>query len=147
MRARMVMASLPSWRLMNRINGDVNNSITYRRDKDVHNRIDYWQKPEETLELKTGDCEDYAILKAWRLVNAGVPSSVLRIAVVSTPDSPPNHAVLFVPSMVTTGLLWWKKQVERIFVLDNVRDEIVAWDKSPYQLINIHTVEKFIDAA
>jgi len=33
-------------------------NIKYLRDKENH---DYWQTPEETYNLKTGDCEDFAI--------------------------------------------------------------------------------------
>jgi predicted transglutaminase-like cysteine proteinase len=40
----------------------VANSITYKYDSDVHGVKEYWQLPKETLQLRTGDCEDYAIL-------------------------------------------------------------------------------------
>jgi len=39
----------------------VSDNIEYVDDS-VHGQGDYWQLPSETLELKTGDCEDYAIL-------------------------------------------------------------------------------------
>jgi len=40
----------------------VANSITYKYDSYVHGVEEYWQLPKETLQLRTGDCEDYAIL-------------------------------------------------------------------------------------
>jgi predicted transglutaminase-like cysteine proteinase len=40
----------------------VGNSITYQYDSNVHGVSEYWQLPKETLQLRTGDCEDYAIL-------------------------------------------------------------------------------------
>lgn len=40
----------------------VGNSITYKYDSTVHGVEDFWQLPKETIELRTGDCEDYAIL-------------------------------------------------------------------------------------
>lgn len=40
----------------------VGNSITYKYDSDTHGSNDYWQLPKETVELKSGDCEDFAIL-------------------------------------------------------------------------------------
>lgn len=41
------------------VNAYVNKSIVYRPDP-----VDTWQFASETLALGTGDCEDYAILKA-----------------------------------------------------------------------------------
>lgn len=40
----------------------VGNSITYKYDSNVHGVDEYWQLPKETIELRTGDCEDHAIL-------------------------------------------------------------------------------------
>jgi len=40
----------------------VGNNIKYKYDNETHGVNDYWQLPKETLELRTGDCEDYAIL-------------------------------------------------------------------------------------
>jgi len=36
--------------------------VSYKHDVDVHGLSEYWQLPSETLELRTGDCEDFAIL-------------------------------------------------------------------------------------
>ena len=36
--------------------------IWYKSDKDVHGLPDHWQKAEETLQRRTGDCEDFSIL-------------------------------------------------------------------------------------
>lgn len=40
----------------------VGNNIKYRNDSEVHGSRDYWQLPKETIQRRTGDCEDYAIL-------------------------------------------------------------------------------------
>ena len=40
-------------------------NIWYKHDEDVWNKKDYWQSPEETLKLLSGDCEDFAILM-WK---------------------------------------------------------------------------------
>lgn len=40
----------------------VSNNIKYRRDPEVHGESDYWQFPNETMPLGTGDCEDFSIL-------------------------------------------------------------------------------------
>lgn len=39
---------------------------------------DYWQKPEETIKLGTGDCEDYAILKGSLLKDYPQKLSITR---------------------------------------------------------------------
>lgn len=38
------------------------NNIQYMSDMRIHGRLEYWQLPEETFELGTGDCEDMSIL-------------------------------------------------------------------------------------
>jgi hypothetical protein len=53
----------------------VGNNIKYRYDNDTHGVCDYWQLPKETLELGTGDCEDYAILLCSLLRADGWSSS------------------------------------------------------------------------
>lgn len=40
----------------------VGNNIRYVDDLTSHRNNEYWQLPKETIELRTGDCEDYAIL-------------------------------------------------------------------------------------
>ena len=40
---------------------------------------DYWQSAEETLNLKTGDCEDFAILAQAVLKNLGTDSDIMVI--------------------------------------------------------------------
>ena len=40
----------------------VSQNIDYRYDSEAHGTPEYWQLPTETLQLGTGDCEDYAIL-------------------------------------------------------------------------------------
>jgi predicted transglutaminase-like cysteine proteinase len=60
------------------------------------NRVDYvpdngdhWKTPTETL-AEGGDCEDYAILKFYALLDLGVPNDNMRILVMQ------DHAVLAV---------------------------------------------------
>ena len=66
------------------LNKHINAQITYVADPPGR---DFWQKPEETEGLGTGDCEDYAILKSKYV---GYPS---RLVIVQIPDGP-QHAIL-----------------------------------------------------
>jgi predicted transglutaminase-like cysteine proteinase len=40
----------------------VGNNIQYSYDSSSHGQNEYWQLPKETLNLRTGDCEDFSIL-------------------------------------------------------------------------------------
>lgn len=47
---------------IDRVNKSVNQTIEYKDDPE-----EIWQSPHMTKELGTGDCEDFAILKAYKL--------------------------------------------------------------------------------
>jgi predicted transglutaminase-like cysteine proteinase len=49
----------------------VGNNIQYKHDEDVYGVSEYWQFGKETVSLKTGDCEDFAILLCSLLRAAG----------------------------------------------------------------------------
>lgn len=136
------------WRALSDVNYGVNTTIRYKPDRTVHGKPEYWQKPSETLKLGTGDCEDYAILKAHLLVkHHGADPNDMQIVVVKEPGAKTLHAVLLARSTYTNGLLWWKKTHDCHYVLDNMRDDLVRWSKSSYELIATHACEKFFDVA
>ena len=72
-----------------RIDNRVNNMIEYKFDD-----VDYWQTPEETLNLKTGDCEDYAILKWQMMVDAGINSDDIYFIMIYFPEIDSYHLML-----------------------------------------------------
>lgn len=45
---------------LSEINTYLNKETKYLKDWDFNNETNYWQTPEETLEFKTGDCEDFS---------------------------------------------------------------------------------------
>jgi predicted transglutaminase-like cysteine proteinase len=49
----------------------VGNNIHYKHDENVYGVREYWQFGKETVSLKTGDCEDFAILLCSLLRAAG----------------------------------------------------------------------------
>ena len=54
--------------------------------KFVPDKVNYWQKPDETLALRTGDCEDLAILlMAFANTEWNIPSELVILKVVG-PD-------------------------------------------------------------
>jgi len=57
----------------------VHNNISYVSDSSSEGYSEYWQFPFETLTLKTGDCEDGAILIANIMLKAEVPYWRIRL--------------------------------------------------------------------
>jgi len=99
---------------LSRVNREVNASIRPQSDK-----IETW-----TLNPSAGDCEDYALTKRSKLVRAGIPSSALRIADVTTRHGE-RHAVLVV------------KTTRGDYVLDNLRGSIVKRQFTGYRFNRI----------
>jgi hypothetical protein len=66
-------------------------SITYTDDRKVWNYKNVWQLPETTWKLKTGDCEDKAILAMYVLYKfTGAKGSIARLK-----NGSEWHAVLY----------------------------------------------------
>lgn len=92
------------------------NRLPYVEDRDNWGREDYWAAPYEFVK-KSGDCEDYAIAKYLTLRELGVPAVNMRVLVVKDVLRRAGHAVLAVDFGGT------------IYILDNVSDVILDWDK------------------
>lgn len=99
------------------INKAVNAEIEPATDLEVYGRNEFW-----TIPVKRGDCEDYALLKRQRLMQAGWPRSSLLMTVVLD-EKGEGHAVLTVRTSAGD------------FVLDNKNDEVKLWSKTPYQFV------------
>lgn len=92
------------------------NAFPYIEDIRNWKRQDYWAAPYEFLK-KSGDCEDYAIVKYLTLRQLGVPASDMRILVVNDTFRGLAHAVLGVNMGGT------------VYILDNVSNAILSHDK------------------
>jgi predicted transglutaminase-like cysteine proteinase len=77
----------------------VNDRIKYTNDKKsilgLKFSVDIWSTGTETAEKRTGDCEDFAILKAQMLIANGVSPDKLKVMILASrePDKS-GHAVL-----------------------------------------------------
>lgn len=89
------------------------NKWPYRQDIDVYKVLDYWAIPREFY-ANSGDCEDYAIIKYYTLVELGIPRKNMRIAIVKETIRNIAHAVLVV---YTDG---------DAYVLDNLSNQILS---------------------
>jgi len=56
-------------------------NIEYKSDKEQWGVEEYWQTPDETLSLHTGDCEDFAILLCTLLRAYGIGEEQIYVAV------------------------------------------------------------------
>jgi len=55
-------------------------NIKYKTDKEQWGVAEYWQTPEDTLSLRTGDCEDFATLLCTLLRAYGIGEQQIYIA-------------------------------------------------------------------
>lgn len=139
--------SRPSWQdingvwvvdyeLLDSVNLFVNKYVQYRSDQAVWGKPDKWQTPDETEKLATGDCEDYAILKARKLVKNGANPKAMQLLLVRTRQNPEgSHMVLAANTQVTTGMLWWKRKITVTVLLDNMWDSLYTLRESGHTLI------------
>jgi predicted transglutaminase-like cysteine proteinase len=103
---------------LERVNRYVNQSVSPVTDLDLYGKVEVWAYPTSGK----GDCEDYVLLKRRMLIERGWPESTLLITVVRDENNE-GHAVLTVRT--DRGDL----------VLDNKRQEILAWTKTGYTFI------------
>ena len=108
------------WQRLNTVNHTVNTAIKPETDEAHYGRAEFWTIPTDGY----GDCEDYALTKRKELLDAGLPASALRLAVVYSIKTA-LHAVLTVST--DKGDL----------VLDNVTDAIVAWNATDFTWIMV----------
>jgi predicted transglutaminase-like cysteine proteinase len=103
---------------LQKINVQVNHDIRYTDDP---SNVDLWRAG-----VTAGDCDDYALTKRQRLLNAGWPSSALRVATARTEEGV-GHAVLVVST------------VEGDFVLDNRTNVMKPWYAARLHWIKIQS--------
>lgn len=104
------------WGQLNRINDKVNRQIVRRADIQTYGVLDKWATPLAAGD-NLGDCEDYVLEKRRALIEAGLPASVLSIAVATTSWGE-SHAVL----LVATD--------QGDYVLDSLTPWILPWRKA-----------------
>ncbi len=80
----------------------VNNRIQYQSDLEHYGKSDVWvTNPKDNL----GDCEDYALTKAYELQKLGVKSKDMSIDIVQLSTNGDVHAVLEVRLPTQTYIL------------------------------------------
>ncbi|HEX2255828.1 MAG TPA: transglutaminase-like cysteine peptidase [Afifellaceae bacterium] len=106
--------------LAHTINRRVNREIGGQSDLKTYGVVEWWALPVNGK----GDCEDYALLKMKRLIEAGVPASTLALAVVVGP-MPDVHVVLVM------------RTARGDLVLDNRTSRIKPWSATGYTFLKM----------
>lgn len=103
------------------------NDWRYRDDAGNYGRRDYWASPLEFLR-RSGDCEDYAIIKYVTLRDLGFSVEELRLVVVHDALRDLAHAVLAV------------YLDDQVYILDNLNTAVLPQDELaqyvPYYSVN-----------
>jgi predicted transglutaminase-like cysteine proteinase len=109
---------------LDKFNLSVNRHILYLSESE-----DEWQTPDETAMRKTGDCEDYAILKYGLLLENSVSEDDLMLIIgeIAADPSPRPHAFLLV------------KSNGKWLVLDSMFDKLI----DPNEYINFKPIKAF----
>ncbi len=127
---RALLASLDGAPLIDQLHA-VNrfaNQFRYKADEQNWGKSDHWATPFEFL-ARSGDCEDYAIVKYLSLRELGVPAERMRVVVLKDTLRDLAHAVLAV-----------RDEEGRIWILDNVTNAVLRHDRLghyvPYYSVN-----------
>jgi predicted transglutaminase-like cysteine proteinase len=114
-----------AWKTLNEINQQVNAAIVPVSNVDHWGTIaDHWDYPTDGK----GDCKIYALQKRKLLIEMGLPRQALLMTIVRDHNNQ-GHAILTV------------KTNNGDFVLDNLTDEIRAWDATSYLFVKRQSQE------
>ena len=89
------------------------NTWPYKEDIANWHKQDYWAIPAEFLK-KSGDCEDYSIIKYFTLKELGIPPEKMRIVVVRDTVRNFAHAIL---AVYLNG---------DVYILDNLSNTVLS---------------------
>ncbi len=102
------------------LNRQINGSVRSVSDQAQYGVVEHWALPT----ARGGDCEDFALLKKKRLIEAGLNPQMLLVATVL--DRQRNaHAVLVL------------RTAHGDLVLDNLRDDVLHWRQTGYTFLRM----------
>jgi len=119
----LVRLTSQAWAELNKINTVVNGQIEPIGDEDHYgiyeqDILNWWTYPDDGK----GNCNDYVLMKRKLLIEAGWPKAALLMTVVVDHDGD-GHLIL----MVRTH--------RGDLILDNMRQEILPWDRTGYRFV------------
>ncbi|MDX5414145.1 MAG: transglutaminase-like cysteine peptidase [Rhodobacterales bacterium] len=102
------------------VNRQINRQVRSISDQAQYARPEHWALPT----AQGGDCEDFALIKKKRLIEAGLDPRMLLVSTVL--DRNRNaHAVLVM------------RTSQGDFILDNLRDEVLHWRQTGYTFLRM----------
>lgn len=110
----VIDASAFNRNVLQRVNRTVNRAMRFRPDNG-----DTW-----SINVRYGDCEDFALAKRAALIRDGFPAGALHIGVGHLPDGR-AHAVLIA------------RLADGDIVLDNLRDDVLALQDASIELVAV----------
>ena len=121
------------WRMMTKVNLDVNWAIAPDTDYHVYGEEERWALPlsAPARGRPRGDCEDYVLEKRARLIAQGVRADSLSIVVALSPTVG-RHAVLVV------------RTSRGDFALDNLSDTPMDVDRLPYVWVSLQSGDELL---
>lgn len=116
--------------ILNEVNDFYNRKINWISDEVLWDEKDYWATPLETVMNGAGDCEDFAILKFFSLLDKGISRMHLRLMYAKIKDTP-HMVVCYVKG-------------DEHLVLDNIDQQIIELkyrdDLTPVYSFNLNGV-------
>jgi predicted transglutaminase-like cysteine proteinase len=116
-------------RLLVAVNVDVNRHVRQVEDFELYGVAERWERA-GSLAHPAGDCEDLAIEKRMRLIEAGVPAQDLALAVVY------GHRIGLHTVLVA-------RLSGADYVLDNLTSRFVRWNQTDYHWLRIQSRDDF----
>lgn len=98
--------------LLARVNLWVNREVAYVNDDRNDGQRDFWATAEQTIARRSGDCEDFAILKMQLLRAAGIGADRMKLVLLRDLAANADHAFLLVQT------------AQGKVVLDNMTDRL-----------------------
>lgn len=102
------------------LNRRINREVRSISDQTQYRRPEHWALPTK----RGGDCEDFALIKKKKLIQAGVNPQHLLVATVLDRNRNP-HAVLVI------------RTPQGDYVLDNLHDRILQWQSTGYTFLRM----------
>lgn len=120
------VSALSEYNKISEVNKEVNKLIKYTSDEKNNGVPEHWATPEETMNSRKGDCEDYVILKMWLLAKAGLKLENMFIVISGfnfSENTPASRLINYHNKRIAHAFLAYKSNNKTI-ILNNIGNDI-----------------------